>query len=54
MTGTAESTTALSPWWRRTVILVLIAGFAVLIGLSVNSYREAPPSPAGSRARTAA
>ena len=45
MTGTAESTTALSPWWRRTVILVLIAGFAVLIGLSVNSYREAPPIP---------
>lgn len=45
MTGTAESMTKLSPWWRRTVILVLIAGFAVLIGLSVNSYREAPPIP---------
>lgn len=45
MKNDPENTEKLSPWWRRTTILVLIIGFAVLIGLSVNSYREAPPIP---------
>lgn len=35
----------LSPWWRHSVILVLILGFTVLISLAVKSYRDAPPIP---------
>lgn len=35
----------LSPWWKHTVILVLIAGFTVLISLAVRSYHDAPPIP---------
>jgi len=36
----------LSPWWRHSVILVLILGFSVLIWQAVRSYRDAPPIPA--------
>ena len=35
----------LSPWWRRAVILVVLAGFAVLILVAVLAYRDAPPIP---------
>lgn len=35
----------LSPWWRRSVALVFIIGMAVLIFISVNAYRQAPPIP---------
>src|SRR5512146_3043560 len=35
----------LSPWWRNAVILIMIVGFSVLIGLTVRSYRDAPPIP---------
>ena len=35
----------LSPWWRNSVILVLVIGFAVLIWMSVRVYEDAPPIP---------
>ncbi len=40
------SAARLSPWWRNTVILVLMMGFTVLIWLAVRSYQDAPPIPA--------
>ena len=41
-----EETPFLSPWWRHTVILVMIAGFAVLSYLTYRTYTDAPPIPA--------
>jgi nitric oxide reductase subunit B len=35
----------LSPWWRRSVFLVLGVGFGVLIWLTVKTYQDAPPIP---------
>jgi nitric oxide reductase subunit B len=35
----------LSPWWRKSVILVLVLGFAVLIWMATRAYRDAPPIP---------
>ncbi|RPJ14924.1 MAG: nitric-oxide reductase large subunit [Deltaproteobacteria bacterium] len=35
----------LSPWWHRSVVLVFVCGMAVLIFMSVQSYRYAPPIP---------
>ncbi|GLI37953.1 nitric-oxide reductase large subunit [Geobacter hydrogenophilus] len=35
----------LSPWWRNSVILVLVLGFTVLIWIAVRSYQDAPPIP---------
>lgn len=35
----------LSPWWRHSVILVMIAGFAVLSYLTYRTYTDAPPIP---------
>ncbi len=40
-----EVSAPLSPWWRSTVILVLIFGFSVLIWLAVRTYSTAPPIP---------
>ena len=45
MDATPRDTEKLSPWWRNGVILVLIVGFSILIGLTVRSYRDAPPVP---------
>ena len=39
------SSDALSPWWRNSVIFILVVGFAVLIWLAVRSYKDAPPIP---------
>ena len=39
------SSDRLSPWWRNSVILVLILGFAVLIWVAIRSYTNAPPIP---------
>ncbi|MGN6121853.1 MAG: hypothetical protein ACTHOJ_02740, partial [Sphingomonas oligoaromativorans] len=36
----------LSPWWVRTVLIVMMIGFAGLIGVTMLSYRNAPPTPA--------
>jgi len=45
MQSQAKPTEILSPWWRNTVILVLIVGFTVLIWLAVRTYTGAPPIP---------
>jgi len=45
MDMTAAEPERLSPWWRNSVILVLIVGFSILIGLTVRAYRDAPPIP---------
>jgi nitric oxide reductase subunit B len=45
MQSAPSSTERLSPWWRHSVILVLIFGFTVLITLAVRSYHDAPPIP---------
>lgn len=47
MPGTEENPERLSHWWRNSVILVLVVGFAVLTWVSVRSYSDAPPIPAG-------
>lgn len=39
------TTETLSPWWRRSVVLVFVCGMAVLIFMSVQAYRYAPPIP---------
>lgn len=35
----------LSPWWLRSVLIVLVLGFAGLIAITVLGYRNAPPIP---------
>lgn len=45
-TAAAQSTESLSPWWGRTVALVMVVGFAALILISVKAYDNAPPIPA--------
>jgi nitric oxide reductase subunit B len=35
----------LSPWWRHTVVLILIVGLSVLLWLAARTYRDAPPIP---------
>jgi nitric oxide reductase subunit B len=40
-----EKTGILSSWWKHSVILILAAGFTVLIWLAIRSYRDAPPIP---------
>lgn len=37
--------TALSPWWRRGVVLALAVGFALEILIAFQAYRGAPPIP---------
>ena len=38
-------TERLSPWWRNSVILVIVIGFTVLIWMTTRTYRDAPPIP---------
>jgi len=47
MTPEENMVEQLSPWWKRAVILVVLAGFAVLIFVAVLAYRDAPPIPDG-------
>ena len=35
----------LSPWWKHSVILVMIVGFTILLFVAVKSYHDAPPIP---------
>ncbi|MBI3693676.1 MAG: cbb3-type cytochrome c oxidase subunit I [Acidobacteria bacterium] len=42
---TAVSQDRLSPWWKHGVILVIVAGFTILIWLAVRTYSDAPPIP---------
>ena len=37
---------ALSPWWMRAVLIVMVLGFAGLITITMLAYRNAPPIPA--------
>ncbi|HMK52370.1 MAG TPA: nitric-oxide reductase large subunit [Thermodesulfobacteriota bacterium] len=39
------ATENLSPWWRRSVILVLIIGFTILIWMAIRAHEDAPPIP---------
>jgi nitric oxide reductase subunit B len=36
----------ISPWWLRTLLIVMVVGFAVLITITLLAYRNAPPIPA--------
>ena len=45
MAHTSADATSLSPWWRHSVILVMIAGFSVLSFVTVLTYTNAPPIP---------
>ena len=45
MAPEAKIVEQLSPWWRRTVLLTMVVGFAVLILVAVLAYRDAPPIP---------
>src|SRR5579871_2205736 len=38
--------TRLSPWWRRSLILLMVSGFSTLGYLAARTYRDAPPIPA--------
>ena len=40
-----SSNPTLSPWWRRSVLLVFVVGMIGLIFMSVQAYRYAPPIP---------
>jgi nitric oxide reductase subunit B len=40
-----SSNPTLSPWWRRSVLLVFVFGMIGLIFMSVQAYRYAPPIP---------
>lgn len=35
----------LSPWWKRSILIVMVFGFAVLIAITIFGYRDAPPIP---------
>jgi nitric oxide reductase subunit B len=37
---------ALSPWWVRAVLIVMVLGFSGLIAVTVLAYHNAPPIPA--------
>jgi nitric oxide reductase subunit B len=45
MVDTSAGATSLSPWWRHSAILVMIAGFSVLTIVTVLTYTNAPPIP---------
>jgi nitric oxide reductase subunit B len=45
MTATSADVASLSPWWRHSAILVMIAGFSVLSVVTVLTYTNAPPIP---------
>lgn len=36
---------SLSPWWIRSVLIVMVLGFAGLLAITVLAYRNAPPIP---------
>jgi len=39
------SITALSPWWRRAGIAILVSGLIVLLTVTLRVYHDAPPIP---------
>jgi nitric oxide reductase subunit B len=40
-----EAPDRLSPWWKHSVILTVVAGLTIVIWLAANSYRDAPSIP---------
>ncbi len=46
MNAENPATSKLSPWWRQTVILILIIGFTVMGVIALLTYKNAPPIPA--------
>jgi nitric oxide reductase subunit B len=46
MNSQPRENTALSPWWRHAVILVMIFGFTLLTIVTVKTYQGVPPIPA--------
>ncbi len=40
-----QNTEKISPWWKHSVILVMIVGFTILLYVAVKSYQDAPPIP---------
>ncbi|MEO5811030.1 MAG: cbb3-type cytochrome c oxidase subunit I [Rhodanobacter sp.] len=38
-------TSPLSPWWIRSILIVLVLGLATLCGMTAMGYRNAPPIP---------
>ena len=45
MVEPASPVERLSPWWKRSVLLVVVIGFGILIGIAVQTPRYAPPIP---------
>jgi len=45
MNGNGYTSETLSPWWKNAVIIVMIAGFSVLLWLAVRAHKDAPPVP---------
>lgn len=45
MQAAVPNAETLSPWWKHTVILILVVGLGVLIWLTTRSYSYAPPIP---------
>ena len=45
MIDASAAATSVSPWWRHSAILVMIAGFSVLSYVTVLTYTNAPPIP---------
>ena len=41
----ADTSAAMSSWWRLAALVTMAAGFAVLILLTVKAYQNAPPIP---------
>jgi nitric oxide reductase subunit B len=41
----SDDDTELSPWWLRTVAIVLVLGFAGLLAITMLAYSNAPPIP---------
>ena len=41
----AQTADNLSPWWRRSALITMVFGFAVLILLTTKVYTDAPPIP---------
>jgi nitric oxide reductase subunit B len=45
MEAKGTSSEKLSPWWRKSVILIMVFGFAVLIWMAISTHLDAPPIP---------
>ncbi|MEO6422862.1 MAG: hypothetical protein ABIR84_09345, partial [Candidatus Nitrotoga sp.] len=44
--ASAENDGPISPWWLRTLLIVMVLGFTGLITITTLAYRNAPPIPA--------